>query len=1409
MADRRNSIIPLLIISFIIFTNNGPVRPSSAAFEERPTIEDAIAQEQYHLSVLQNSTYGELRRSDGNWLNLTGLEPERGFAWDGLDAVKEKAGQYLFHAVGEEGKVALDGGGTVSLPLWQNVTGFVHGKWARSRLEETLPRPQLNMSSYSTAGAFGQTVERHFDGNVTGREGDMSVRLRARPQHQYQSADEMAMNVAGISAEMSISHGDYEVEVQVYGTYFMDIGQAIMTTTSDNFAGIFTLPHMALSAHTFNASRTLLNETISRTIKLQKDGDIEHLNPWSPRTGPNEPAIQSLHCELIVYMQQLPPSGLPATSATAPLLSSVENELRFPSGAILPAVPELQFSMLAFSPDCGYFLESKGEPDFVPQDGTHLTGTKIEVLTNYSRHHLIFFALTIGAQLYLLIRQMREASTPSTRSKISYYTIALLALGDGFAAICFVMLSIFIPDVWANLCTVAFLALISVSFFGMRFILDIWTTQAPEREAVARAEAENERQRLERLRAALQRIRADREANRARMATVPEGPPSATTAPPDPAQDDNPPQTSNANAAGAPGLQSHLPQMSMPDSLPPTTTPQAPAAPTDTGATPVFFMPSDQAGLQPTLDPGLPTTNIPTTGPINIEPHMPTFAALYIKFYVLLLLVLFVTSSAISWPASLQKGYFVTLALVYLSPWWPQIYRNAWRNCRHAMEWEYVLGQSALRLVPFAYFFAYPHNIIFAVRDIIALAVLGGWIWIQVCVLVSQEIVGPRWFVKESWVPEAYDYHPVLREDEEEGSTMPIGFSEASATSVPSSPSLERRGSLSREAKEKGKGKRIFDCAICMQDLEVPVIEAGQSGAGEGALGGATPTRIRHTPSTEPSTLSEGPTEDPLDSSLHHLAEAVAALRSAGPHYHFLCEGIWVFVAGSWRRGRWETAVWEARKALDGGVRRALEFAGERFGEAVGLLEADERSFDSSSLFKSTADLRLCTSRYFALFFPTLSPDGSVEELPRYYDTPPAALSSLGARLRMADPLSASTSSLADSQYDMIDDLSEISNEDQETASLASTEGRESENEDLVAQPEAFAVDEVGQARLEEQLQSLESNDSQESSDDEHMTPLDSFLSDDLETPRQSTMPYFSRPPKPFSLSASMPDLKSWPQAPRKQAKTILPTVLCLLSMVAAFPLIWTVLSGLPFFQMNPVAQAALRREALLCALEHATTANSSDVTRTVNIEHLLPMPTAAFVDFLGQKTYATQDRARYQTVLPNRVIVSLPRHSGYSRYPSPKTVEVVRGSRGISLASNTTKLIEGVYDISIDPVEAYGFIDIDLTTKNPSTNHTLPTNFGNRMLQRTDISKAVNKDLKVARKAANDLAVTWSRDLQVMAESAVSVYNKAVLFIPSRRTVFASLAASRENALALKEKVRGKGKALVNAKRRARKGNA
>jgi len=145
-------------------------------------------------------------------------------------------------------------------------------------------------------------------------------------------------------------------------------------------------------------------------------------------------------------------------------------------------------------------------------------------------------------------------------------------------------------------------------------------------------------------------------------------------------------------------------------------------------------------------------------------------------------------------------------------------------------------------------------NVLFVERDYISLGILIAWQWIQIVLLASQEVLGPRWFVAESWLPPAYDYHPILREDEE-GSTLPLGLSTPEDPKVPSSPTTERRESItsptarrgsvpkaSYKDKDKDDGKRVFDCAICMQDLEVPVVNARSGQAAESGLtgGGAT-----------------------------------------------------------------------------------------------------------------------------------------------------------------------------------------------------------------------------------------------------------------------------------------------------------------------------------------------------------------------------------------------------------------------------------------------------------------------------------------------------------------------------------------------------------------------------------------
>jgi len=792
MPDPR-AVVALILILFIIFSPDpqGPVTQVGRSY-----FDEALEAEEHSLNVLNTSHYGDFSPSNNLWLNVSGFRNDTLFSWNALGDVKDRATKLSAHALGDDNAKRIEGEdlGT-SIPLYQNVTGVIHGNWIRSPLSLAIPVPQLNMTEYSPIGPFGVMPLQWFDRNITEDETRGSLRIRLG---ETDSRDTLGNRVDAEGVETStirtISAG-FEVqfenaglsawEARMHGVHFLDSGNIILTTTSEKFAGLFMLPHLALSQFQFDHSQILLNRTIRRGLDRQEEGSLQTSNPWSSAPdGSADNPFGTPACELIVYLQQRPETliGRSTSRTESNVLKFMENELRFPTGAFIPRAQDMQFSMLAYSPDCGYALESKGPPEFPPQQGNHLVGPKLEVEYRQGRHHLLSFAAVLGGQLWLLTNQMREASTPSTRSRISFYTIAMLSLGDGFTTMTMALVSLFIPDLWVLIMATCFLAFLSVSFFGMRFLMDIWNVQAPERE------------------------RSERERRAGAGAGLPVTAPSAvdTTR----AQ-----QLPIITPAGA-------------DTLP---LPATARRPVDTGATPLI-VPSDGDGP---IDQAGNTAE--TAGRAAPPSRTAGFGALYTRFYLLLLALLFLSLNAASWPSAFRRAYFTILALFYLSFWIPQIRRNAIRNCRRALRWDFVVGQSILRLAPFAYFYGYRSNALFANVDLYDLALLVGWVWMQCVVLISQEIIGPRWLVRSDWVPPAYDYHPLLREDEE-GGNLPIGFSQA--TGAPDSTATGVKPSKGRD-----KSRKVFDCAICMQDLEVPV--AGLDGSLEGGLVGASSLLLR------------------------------------------------------------------------------------------------------------------------------------------------------------------------------------------------------------------------------------------------------------------------------------------------------------------------------------------------------------------------------------------------------------------------------------------------------------------------------------------------------------------------------------------------------------------------------------
>ncbi|TID13036.1 hypothetical protein E6O75_ATG10175 [Venturia nashicola] len=772
-SDPRAIIIVILVIFFLLIPESPP---SSVLGGGDHRLEQAVAQERAALELLNRSQYGQFDPRNNRWLNTTGLQETDGFAWGALDAVKARAKEQADHVLGrEEAEKALLGDTSASLPIYHNISGHVRGTWVRSQIESKFKRPQLNLTALLPSDA---RVLRPFERNITGAGGDLRFEFEEKGEERsYNGLRVLDMKATAVIADAT-SAGD-GWSVVLYGHHFLDAGHVILTTSSAKFAGIFALPHFGLSENLFRAGQKALQPRLERIIKLQISRELETINPYSSSIDGTSENFYSPHCDLVAYLQQHPlevrqKSGA-SVSVKSSMVGDIEKELRFPEGHKNLAPPPLTMSALIFSPDCGFIIESKGQPEYAPSEGIHLRGEKQEAYVRAGINCTLLFGIILAGQLYLTVCQMKESSTPSTRSRVSTYTIGLLSLGDGFAGMSFLPLGMLIDSASPALLSTAFMAFLGVCFFDMRFLLDIWTIQVQEQGRQARQQAP------------ASTILNEQTAG-IRQQAAPAAVPIIT-------------------AAGG-------------DSLPLPISSRAALA-SGASAVPLSF---DQDEPADDITPAVTATQ-----PTQANDARRELGSLYGKFYLILLCIVFLSLHATSWYPILRSAYTNTIVFIYLSFWTPQIYRNTLRNCRKALLWKFIIGQSVLRLLPIWYFYTVKENVMWGKTDSHAFLFLAGWVWCQVWVLVVQEALGPRIFVPASWVPPAYDYHPVLREDEE-GAGMPIGFTQAAVDeNAPSLVSTRSMSDLQNRDKEEAKGKWTSDCAICMGLIEALVVPAGAS----------------------------------------------------------------------------------------------------------------------------------------------------------------------------------------------------------------------------------------------------------------------------------------------------------------------------------------------------------------------------------------------------------------------------------------------------------------------------------------------------------------------------------------------------------------------------------------------------
>ncbi|KAI6319805.1 hypothetical protein MCOR34_003160 [Pyricularia oryzae] len=835
MAQPQDQARFVMLIVLLLWLTSTP--DSGPGIMSAPSIIAArLGRQRVAHSVLNNTQWGEFAPPPPNqdpdrpapsipnngtgYLNITGFREEDKFAWRDLDLFRQRCLEWSHNAyrgIGQHGEKESDRWGLAEgWPTWHNATGIVHGSWVRADAIEQRSSSSYNLTQLAPTIPWAIS---EFGRNITGKEGKILLRLDDKqrgtelPDLEVEESTEEGqerkplVKTGGIIREVSAMASIEDVtgsgsthHVVLHGVHWPRQGAMLLTTTSDKFAGIFGLPHLTPSLNFFRTSQKLLNETIGEVLRRKEKARFSEVtsNPWG--SYPNMPQDSwnpFPHCEYVMYIQVHPLGtqqlgegllGDKANERLDDLIGRIEDELRFPSGAPLPRrVPDLQMSAVVYSPDCAYFLQTKGPPAFAPADGRHLVGLKEEVYTYSTKLYLLAFAGLMFAQVQLLKMQMRESSTPSTIARVSFWTTSMMVVVDGivFGASSFLSLSDSATLLPSLLLTYA--GFISMTIGGS-FLYEVYKVQEPERRTREREQPQQT---------------------------------SAATSP----------QEAAALAATARAAAT---------SAPPPPRPQ----------TPPIIIPSDQdidleiethpdaPNILPITNPAAATIATPTTSPAPDQPApFSTILGRYVLFGVVLLLL---SIAATTWWARAREIYVNGLVFCYLSLWVPQIIRNVTRNSRRAFSWRFMVGQSVLRLIPIAYFYLRERNIAFSKPDRETFVMLAGWLWCQLWVLGFQDIFGPRFGVPKGWAPEAWDYHPILREDSVEAGGLPIGLL---GSGEPGSPSAgQQRFSSGGDAKndiDKHTRLHSIDCAICREVLEVPVIRAGQSDpAGAGGVAG-------------------------------------------------------------------------------------------------------------------------------------------------------------------------------------------------------------------------------------------------------------------------------------------------------------------------------------------------------------------------------------------------------------------------------------------------------------------------------------------------------------------------------------------------------------------------------------------
>jgi hypothetical protein len=468
MQVNRGAFLMFLIFFMFFAPAGNPPRLMSP--RERGRLRDYFKTEEYHLGLLANSTWS------GGYGNLTGLTepyPENP-ALPGSIIPKEiyEEAVTIWNSedksdFDEEIREKYGVSSNKQLTYYSNISSSLKGEW-KARDISLIP---IEMPIPGSKEQGNDTLE-YGDIYNTYNTPQLAFFVR-KPGNRTEKVGKFAMsineyagketNVSLVSMDISMSNGDEDDgdNLRFIGIRIKETGNVVLTSSSLKFAGSYALPHLLLTENHFSETRSLMTRKLNSTLELKKqDPSYAFLE---------EAELLANRCEYVVY------GHIHSTGLSPEQLGEIEDELDHPLGRPHNNVPRLIFDGILYSPDCGLAISV-----------TNAEGEKYEQYFIRMRRTIMVGIILLLAQTIFTAIQMKDTNTPSTISRVSFYTIALMAILDG-ATCMSALVSSFLEQIALPFMAVAFISFALTSLFEIRYMVLIFRSQMMESIADERA----------------------------------------------------------------------------------------------------------------------------------------------------------------------------------------------------------------------------------------------------------------------------------------------------------------------------------------------------------------------------------------------------------------------------------------------------------------------------------------------------------------------------------------------------------------------------------------------------------------------------------------------------------------------------------------------------------------------------------------------------------------------------------------------------------------------------------------------------------------------------------------------------------------------------------------------------------